>query len=255
MMKLRVAGLKQYFGGLKAVDTVSLDAKQSEILAIIGPNGAGKTTVINAITGLRKPTAGTVWLGDKTITGLAANRIAELGIARTFQNIELFEHASVLDNIQLGFYRHRKVTLCAELFNLPSARAEAVNARLAAEKILHYLDLVSWRDKAVSGLSYGIRKQVELGRALCSAPSFLILDEPASGLTREETLDLGYFLRDLAKNRGIGILMIEHDMGLVSRVADHVIAMNEGRILAKGSAPEVQSNADVIECYLGSEMV
>jgi len=221
MATLSVQHLKQYFGGVKAVDDVSLGANPGEVNAIIGPNGAGKTTVINAIT--------------------------------TFQNIELFEHASVVDNIQLGYYRHRKSSLVAELLHLPSAKREAMQCRLAAEKVLSYLELESSRDIMVSGLAYGLRKQVELGRALCADPTFLVLDEPASGLTREETLDLGYFIRDLATRRGIGVLMIEHDMGLVSRVADHVIAMNEGRVIARGTAAEVQANPDVIECYLGSK--
>jgi len=238
MATLSVQHLKQYFGGVKAVDDVSLGANPGEVNAIIGPNGAGKTTVINAITGVRKPTAGSVRLGERVISGLQADRIAKLGIARTFQNIELFEHASVVDNIQLGYYRHRKSSLVAELLHLPSAKREAMQCRLAAEKVLSYLELESSRDIMVSGLAYGLRKQVEL----------------ASGLTREETLDLGYFIRDLATRRGIGVLMIEHDMGLVSRVADHVIAMNEGRVIARGSSAEVQANPDVIECYLGSKV-
>lgn len=251
MSALVVSDLRRHFGGLKALDGVSLHAQAGEVLAIIGPNGAGKTTLINTITGVYPPTSGSVEFGQTPITGQSAHQIAHMGIARTFQNIELFEHASVLENLLLGSYRHRKATLLDELLFLPRARKEAYGARQKAEEVIAYLELESWRDKMVSGLAYGVRKQVEFGRALSASPAFLVLDEPASGLTSEETQDLGYFIRDLAHRRGLGIIMIEHDMGLVGRVADRVIAMNEGRKIAEGSAKDVQSDPTVVACYLG----
>ncbi len=253
MSLLSTHNLTRQFGGVAAVKGVSMAVEPGDIFAIIGTNGAGKTTLINVISGVFPPSSGTVGFKGADITGLGADRVAGRGLARTFQNIELFEHASVLDNLLLGRYRHRRATLAEELLFLPRARKEALAFRESVEEVIEYLELEQWRDSTVSNLPYGIRKQVELGRALASAPELLILDEPASGLTPEETADLAYLIRDMARNRGMTVVMIEHDMGLVGGVADHVMAMNSGEVIAEGSAAHVQSHPAVLDCYLGTQ--
>ncbi len=240
------------FGGLKAVDGVSFTVDKGEVFTIIGPNGAGKTTVFNIISRIYNPTAGRVMLEGEEITKLPAHRIAGLGIARTFQNIELFEHATVLQNLLIGAHVHRTTNPLAEALFLPSVKRAEVALREKVEEVIDLLDLAVHRDATVAGLPYGARKVVELGRALCTRPKLLLLDEPSSGLNVEETEDMAFWIEDITRDLGITVIMVEHDMTLVSRVSDRVMAMNQGRVLATGSPSEVQRHPAVVEAYIGT---
>jgi branched-chain amino acid transport system ATP-binding protein len=239
------------FGGLTAVNNVSFEVRQGEIFTLIGPNGAGKTTIFNLISGLYQPTAGEIRLNGNTITKVAPYRIAAMGVARTFQNIELFEHASVLQNLLIGCHTHHRTSVWQEMFFTSATRRAELGFRSEVEKVIDFLDLQHYRDSMVAGLPYGVRKVVELARALSMQPKLLLLDEPSSGLNTEETDDMAFWIKDIQNDLGITVIMVEHDMSLVSRVSDRVLALNYGEVLATGSATEVQSNPAVIEAYLG----
>jgi branched-chain amino acid transport system ATP-binding protein len=248
---LCVENLSVAFGGVRAVSSVSFEVNEGEIYTLIGPNGAGKTTIFNLISLIYRADEGRIVFDGRDLAGMAQNSVARLGIARTFQNIELFEHATVLQNLLIGRHVHRRTTLAAEILFLPSvARAERA-FRDEVEKVIDFLDLQHYRDTLVAGLPYGVRKVVELGRALCMKPRLLLLDEPSSGLNVEETDDMAFWIHDIRKILGITVLMVEHDMGLVSRVSDRVLALNYGVVLAQGTPQEVQSHPGVIESYLG----
>ena len=240
------------FGGVLAVNQVSFDVRRGEVFTLIGPNGAGKTTVFNLISRIYQPSAGDIRFEGRSLIGLAPHRIAALGIARTFQNIELFEHATVLQNLLIGHHVHQSSKVWQNLLFTPAAWRAEREARLQAEQVIDLLDLQHHRDSLVAGLPYGVRKVVELARALCTGPKLLLLDEPSSGLNAEETEDMAWWIRDIQKELGITVLMVEHDMSLVSRVSDRVLAMNQGEVLATGTPAQVQQDAGVIEAYLGS---
>ncbi len=244
------------FGGVLAVNNVSFDVQQGEVFTLIGPNGAGKTTVFNLISRIYTPTSGTIdYLGPQgmlCLTEQPPQNVAALGIARTFQNIELFEHATVLHNLLIGRHTQRKTGLWQDLFFTRTARAAEIHAREKAEEVIEFLDLQHHRDAMVAGLPYGVRKVVEMARALCTEPKLLLLDEPSSGLNVEETEDMAFWIADIKNDLGITVLMVEHDMTLVSKVSDRVLAMNQGEVLAMGTPREVQNNPAVIEAYLGS---
>jgi branched-chain amino acid transport system ATP-binding protein len=248
----RAENLSLHFGGLKAVDAVSFAVEKGEILSIIGPNGAGKSSIFNLISRIYRPTAGRIFFEDQDITEAPAFGIAKLGIARTFQNIELFENASVLSNLLVGRHRHSTTQLWQELLFLPSVRANEKIHRRRVEQVIEFLDLEAYRDKLISGLPYGVRKVIELARALCTEPKLILLDEPSSGLNVEETDDMSFWIRDMKSELGVTVLMVEHDMTLVNRVSDRVIALNYGRVLAMGSPSEVQHHPDVVAAYLGA---
>ena len=252
MSYFRAENLSLYFGGLKAVDAVSFAVEKGEILSIIGPNGAGKSSIFNLISRIYTPTFGKIFFEDQDITSEPAYRIARLGIARTFQNIELFENATVLNNLLVGRHRHSTTQLWQELLFLPSVRANEKAHRRRVEQVIEFLDLEPYRDKLISGLPYGVRKVIELARALCTEPKLILLDEPSSGLNVEETDDMSFWIRDMKSQLGITIVMVEHDMTLVNRVSDRVIALNYGRVLAMGSPSEVQHHPDVVAAYLGA---
>ena len=239
------------FGGVQALDGVSFEVKPGEVFTIIGPNGAGKTTIFNIISRIYDPTRGELFFRDENITQVPPHDIARRGIARTFQNIELFEHATVLQNLLLGRHTHRRSRFLEEVLALPRVRALEVAEREAAEKVIDFLDLQPYRDNLIVNLPYGVRKVVEMGRALCTEPKLLLLDEPSSGLSVEETEDMAFWIEDITKLLGITVLMVEHDMSLVTAVSDRVLALNYGRPIAQGTAREVQQHPEVIKAYLG----
>jgi branched-chain amino acid transport system ATP-binding protein len=252
MSYFRAESLSLHFGGLKAVDAVSFAVEKGEILSIIGPNGAGKSSIFNLISRLYTPTSGRLFFEDQEITRQPAYDIARLGIARTFQNIELFENATVLSNLLVGRHRHSTTRLWQELLFLPNVRTNEKIHRRRVEQVIEFLNLEAYRDKLISGLPYGVRKVIELARALCTEPKLILLDEPSSGLNVEETDDMSFWIRDMRRELGITVLMVEHDMTLVNRVSDRVIALNYGRVLAMGSPAEAQAHPDVVAAYLGS---
>ena len=239
------------FGGLRAVDGVSFRIEPGEVFTIIGPNGAGKTTIFNLVSRIYEPTAGRLTFDGEDITRVPPHDIARRGIARTFQNIELFEHATVLQNLLLGRHAHKRSRFLDELLFLPSVRALELEHREAVERVIDFLDLQPHRDSLVVNLAYGVRKVVEMARALCTRPRLLLLDEPSSGLSVEETEDMAFWIQDIRTILGVTVLMVEHDMSLVSSVSDRVLAVNYGRPIALGTAREVQEHPDVIKAYLG----
>ena len=253
---LSAKDLSVRFGGVLAVNKVSFDVRQGEVFTLIGPNGAGKTTVFNLISRIYTPTSGEInYLGPQgmiKLTDQPPQNVASLGIARTFQNIELFEHASVLHNLLIGRHTHRRTGLWQDLFFTAQARETELKSREKAEEVIELLDLQHHRDSLVAGLPYGVRKVVELARALATQPRLLLLDEPASGLNPEETRELAFWIDDIQKDLGITVIMVEHDMSLVSEAADRVLCMNMGQVLALGTPAEVQSDPAVIAAYLGA---
>jgi branched-chain amino acid transport system ATP-binding protein len=240
------------FGGVLAVNGVSFDVRRGEVFTLIGPNGAGKTTVFNLISRIYTPTSGTLLYDGQDLLAQAPHAVAALGIARTFQNIELFENASVLQNLLIGRHTHRSTGLFDDLFFTPKARRAALAARQKVEQVIDFLDLQHHRDTLIAGLPYGVRKVVELARALCAEPKLLLLDEPSSGLNVEETEDMVFWIQDIRREFGTTVLMVEHDMSLVGKVSDRVLAMNQGEVLALGTPAQVQAHPGVVEAYLGS---
>ena len=251
MTFFRAEDLAINFGGVRAVADVSFTVPKGEVVTIIGPNGAGKTTIFNLVSRIYNPTAGRLIFEDREITATPPHRIAELGIARTFQNIELFEHATLLQNLLLARHVHRRSSFFSELLFLPSVRRMEVEHREAVEKVIDFLDLQPYRDTFVVNLPYGARKIAELARALCTDPKLLLLDEPSSGLNVEETDEMAFWIEDIKNLLGISVLMVEHDMKLVAAVSDRVLALNFGRPLATGTPLEVQSHPEVIRAYIG----
>jgi len=244
------------FGGVLAVKDVSFEVQAGEVFTLIGPTGAGKTTVFNLISRIYTPTSGTIDYAGPTglvrLTDHAAHEVAALGIARTFQNIELFEFATVLQNLLIGRHTQRRSHLWQDLFFTERVRTAELEAREKVEEVIEFLELQHYRDTLVAGLPYGVRKVVEMARALCAQPRLILLDEPSSGLNVEETDDMAFWIQDICQELGVTILMVEHDMSLVSKVSDRVLAMNQGEVLALGTSREVQNDPGVIEAYLGS---
>jgi branched-chain amino acid transport system ATP-binding protein len=251
MMLFEAHDLSINFGGIRALDGVSFAVEPGQVFTIIGPNGAGKTTIFNLISRIYNPTHGRLIFCGQDITGVPPHEIARRGIARTFQNIELFEHATVLQNLLLGRHGHARTRLAEELLFLPRVRAAELAHREAVEKVIDFLDLQAHRDSLVVNLPYGVRKVVEMARALCTEPKLLLLDEPSSGLSVEETGDMAFWIEDIRTLLGITVLMVEHDMSLVSAVSDRVLALNYGRVLTLGTTREVQEHPEVVKAYLG----
>ncbi len=250
-VQLSVAGVSKHFGGVSAVEEVSLDVPKGRILSIIGPNGAGKTSIFNVVSRFYDADAGTIRFEGRDLAGLPPHAVAGLGIARTFQNVELFEHATVLDNLLLGRHARFGTGLVSEILFLPGVRAEERAHRARVEEIIDFLDLQHYRDARTGSLPYGIRKVIELGRALASDPKLLLLDEPSSGLNAEETEETGFWIQDIKEDLGITVVMIEHDMSLVQAVSDRVLALNYGQVIAEGTPAEVQAHPEVVRAYLG----
>jgi branched-chain amino acid transport system ATP-binding protein len=239
------------FGGIKAVHDVSFAVEQGEVFSIVGPNGAGKTTIFNLISRLYDTDNGTLVFDGTDITRVPAFAIAELGIARTFQNTELFDQETVLKNLLIGCHVHRRSNVIQDMFFVPSVKAQELAFRKQVEDVIDLLDLQSYRDQVIGSLPYGVRKMVEIARALCVQPRLLLLDEPSSGLNPEETEDVSFWLEDINDELGITIIMVEHDMNLVSRASDRVMALADGALIAIGTPGDVQSHPEVLRAYLG----
>jgi branched-chain amino acid transport system ATP-binding protein len=251
MSVFEVKDVSLRFGGVQAVANVSFTVEQGEVFAIIGPNGAGKTSMLNVITRVFDPSAGSVVFEGQDITRLPRHKIVHNGIARTFQNIELFEGGTVLDNLLLGRHRFDHGSFVAQWLWTPGVRRAEAASRAHVEDVIDLLDLMPYRNSPVAGLPYGVRKVVELARALSTQPRLLLLDEPASGLNPEETRELAFWIDDIQKDLGITVIMVEHDMSLVSEAADRVLCMNMGQVLALGTPAQVQGDPAVIAAYLG----
>ncbi|SFI99770.1 ABC transporter ATP-binding protein [Aerobium aerolatum] len=252
MSLLEIDNVTLRFGGVTAVNQVSFNVEEGEVFALVGPNGAGKSTLFNLISRIYNPAEGDIRFDGKSILDKAPHEIAPLGIARTFQNIELFEQATVMQNLLVGRHRHRKSNMWSELLFTPYVRTEERRHRAAIEKVIDFLDLQAYREKYIAGLPYGVRKVVEMGRALAIEPRLLLLDEPASGLSVEETQDVAFWVEDIKKQMGITVIMVEHDMHLVSSVSDRVLALADGKMLSLGKPHEVQNDPRVIEAYIGA---
>lgn len=248
---LDVKDLSMRFGGLLAVDGVSLELGEKQILAIIGPNGAGKTTVFNCISGFYNPTGGSILLQNASIAGLGSHTVARKGIVRTFQNVRLFKKMTVLENLLVAQHQKNRASVLAGLFNSPSFRRQEAES---IERSLHWLDYMGLRDFAnreAGNLAYGHQRRLEIARCMITEPKVLMLDEPAAGLNPQEKLDLQALIRQLRDQYGVAILLIEHDMGLVMGVSERITVMEYGKPIAHGTPEEVRNNERVIKAYLG----
>ena len=251
MSLLKASDLSVHFGGVKAVQGVSFEVNPGEVFSIVGPNGAGKTTIFNLVSRIYDVTHGKSYFDEEDITRVPTHRIAELGIARTFQNTELFEQETVLKNLLIGCHIHRSSNLFSDLLFLPSVKRQELQFRHQVEDIIDLLDLQSYRHQVIANLPYGVRKMVEIARALCLKPNLLLLDEPSSGLNPEETEDLSFWIEDINEELGITVIMVEHDMNLVSIASDRVMALADGQLITIGSPKEVQSHPEVLRAYMG----
>ncbi len=248
---LSTTDLSLSFGGVHAVRDVTFEVQEGEVYSIIGPNGAGKTSIFNLISRLYDADGGNIEFEGESILGMPPHNIARLGIARTFQNTELFEHETVLQNMLIGRHVHRKTNLLSELLFLPGVAKQELQFREVVEDVIDLLDLQTYRDQVIGSLPYGIRKMVEVARALCIQPKLLLLDEPSSGLNQEETEDVAFWIEDISQDYGTTIIMVEHDMNLVSRASNRVMALADGAVLAVGSPEDIQKHPEVLRAYLG----
>lgn len=256
MAVLSIEELSISFGGLTALSNVSMTVEKGKIFSVIGPNGAGKTTIFNCITGIYRPARGRILYNGEDLVGKRPHQVARMGIARTFQNIELFAHLTTMDNLLLGRHIHMKtgilggITLCGPWS--PAAKEECAH-RERVERIIEFLEIESARNVPVAALPYGTRKLVELGRALAMEPKLLLLDEPTAGMNQEEKRDMMFWIRDIRDDFDVTIIMVEHDMNLVMSISDEVLALNFGVKLIQGPPEEVRNHPDVLEAYLGRD--
>jgi len=253
MSFFKVENISISFGGIKALNQVSFEMHKGEIFSIIGPNGAGKTTIFNCINRFYDLDEGTFSLEDRDISTIKPHEVAEAGIARTFQNIELFKNTTVLDNLILGRHRRRRSNVFTETLFSRSVQKQELASRERAEEIIDFLDLEAYREQRVINLPYGVQKTVELGRALAMDPKLLMLDEPSSGLNVEETEDLSFWMSDIKAELGITILLVEHNMRFVRQASDRVLALDFGETIAQGNPADVLNHPEVMKAYLGEE--
>jgi branched-chain amino acid transport system ATP-binding protein len=248
---LTVKGITLSFGGVEALSDVDVDIRPGEISAIIGPNGAGKTSLFNCISGFYRPQKGNIYFEGKEITYKPSHRIAELGIARSFQGLQLFNGLSVLDNIMTGRHFHFKTGILSDAIYLGRGQREEIKQRNVVEKIIDFLEVETIRKQLVGALPYGLRKRVDLGRALAAEPKLILLDEPMAGMNRDEKADMARFILDISEEMGITVVVVEHDMGLVMDICGRVVVLDFGRKIAEGTPKEIRSNEAVIRAYLG----
>ncbi len=254
MSVLAVQELSLSFGGLNVLSQVSFQVEPGQILAIIGPNGAGKTSILNCIGGFYRPRSGRIFFEDRDITTMSPDRRAALGLARTFQNIALYRGMTVLDNIKLGAHAHLRTGLLSALcYWGPAHREEMELRRLVEEEIIDFLEIEAIRKLPVASLAYGLQKRVELARALAMRPKVLLMDEPVAGMNAEETEDMARFILDIKEERGVTIVLIEHDMNVIMDISDRVVVINFGRKIAEGTPQEVQAHPEVVQAYLGQK--
>lgn len=248
---VEVRDVELAFAGVQALDGIDFDVSPGELFAIIGPNGAGKTSIFNVLSGVYSPQKGSVTFQGDSILGMTPHKIAAKGMARTFQNIELFENLNVVDNLMLGRHNHLAYGWPSAVVWLGKARNEELRNRRRVEEIIDFLEIEAYRQLPVGMLPYGVQKRIELGRALAMEPQLLLLDEPVAGMNSEETEDMARFILDIRDELDIPIILVEHDMGLVMDLADRVMAMDFGKHLATGPPAEIQTNPEVIRAYLG----
>ncbi len=249
---LSISGVCKRFGGVDALSDVSLAVAPGAICSVIGPNGAGKTTLFNLVSAFFRPDAGEIRIDGQTLAGRAPHHLPRLGLARTFQNLAVFKHHSVVQNILVGMHSRIGSDLVSAAAFLPWVRRAEVRAREQAEEIIEFLEIEAWRDAPVGGLSYGLQKRVELGRALAMQPRLLLLDEMVSGMNQEETEDIARFILDIREERAVTVVMIEHEMGIVMDISDQVMVLNFGRKIAQGTPAQVAQDEQVVAAYLGS---
>ncbi|WP_018665248.1 ABC transporter ATP-binding protein [Heyndrickxia acidiproducens] len=248
---LEIKGLTKNFGGLAATSNVDINIPKNSITAVIGPNGAGKTTVFNMVTGVYKPTSGDILLNGEPITGLKPHAVTKKGIARTFQNIRLFESLTVMENVLIGMHSHLKSRFFSIICQLPGMKKEEKEAEIEAYELLKYVGLAKLLNETAGSLPYGAQRRLEIARALAARPKLLLLDEPAAGMNPKETKELTNLIRHMCDERNLTVVLIDHDMKLVMEISNHIVVLDHGEKIAEGNPVAIRSNPRVVEAYLG----